>query len=257
MTPSRATAPTKFPLSTPLFSHSQENGGDLGPPNAGDALAVLSAVLFAAQITAAEHQMRTLPKGSELALMAVSTLTVAALTAATAAAMHAGDLPAAGAKLGMLFAGWHDAVASALGLAAAAGADGASAAAASSTTAAAASVVVAQQLFYTAVVTTDLVLLAELFALQDVSSTDAAMIYSLEPALGALLAWALLGERWGAWGWAGAGLILAASLATQMAGATDGDEGEGGGGGGGASSSAGRKSGRGSSAGGGGRGGKK
>jgi drug/metabolite transporter (DMT)-like permease len=63
-------------------------------------------------------------------------------------------------------------------------------------------------------------------ALQSVTSTEAAMVYSLEPVSGALLAYAFLGDRWGPAGWAGAGLILAASLVTQLAGAED----EGGGG---------------------------
>jgi hypothetical protein len=64
------------------------------------------------------------------------------------------------------------------------------------------------------------------------------MVYSLEPVAGALMAWVFLGERWGPLGWAGGGLILAASLLTQTAGATDGfnpdDAARGGGGGGGA-----------------------
>jgi len=47
------------------------------------------------------------------------------------------------------------------------------------------------------------------------------MIYSLEPVVGALIAYALLGERWGAWGWAGGGVILASSLLTQMAGGAE------------------------------------
>jgi hypothetical protein len=47
------------------------------------------------------------------------------------------------------------------------------------------------------------------------------MIYSMEPVLGALVAYAFLGERWGGWGWAGAGVIMAASLLTQVAGAVE------------------------------------
>eukprot|EP00887_Chlorella_sp_A99_P000383 scaffold13.g383.t1 len=74
---------------------------------------------------------------------------------------------------------------------------------------------------YTGLVTTDLALLMELFALHDVPSTDAAIIYSLEPLLGASFAYVLLGERWGAAGWAGAFLIVASSLVTQLAGKGD------------------------------------
>lgn len=52
------------------------SGGDV-PPNVGDLWSVASAVLFAAQICAAERQLRVLPKRSELPLMAVSMATVA------------------------------------------------------------------------------------------------------------------------------------------------------------------------------------
>ena len=55
-------------------------------------------------------------------------------------------------------------------------------------------------------------------ALHDVSSTDAAIIYTMEPVLGAAFAYALLGERWGSLGWAGAGLIVLSSLAAQILG---------------------------------------
>jgi threonine/homoserine efflux transporter RhtA len=43
------------------------------------------------------------------------------------------------------------------------------------------------ELLYTSFCSTDLVLLIELLALQDVSSTEAALVYSLEPVSGALL----------------------------------------------------------------------
>jgi hypothetical protein len=74
------------------------------------------------------------------------------------------------------------------------------------------------QVLYTGLLTTDLALMMEVFALQDVSSVDAAIIYTLEPVLGAGLAWAMLGERLGAKGLAGAAIILASSLATQVLG---------------------------------------
>ena len=74
------------------------------------------------------------------------------------------------------------------------------------------------QVLYCGLLTTDLTLLMEVFALQDVSSVDAAIIYTLEPVLGAGFAWMLLGERLGAKGLAGAGIILASSLASQVMG---------------------------------------
>ena len=52
--------------------------------------------------------------------------------------------------------------------------------------------------------------------MQDVDSTDAAIVYTMEPVLGALWAYILLGERWGPNGWIGAALILASSFVTQV-----------------------------------------
>lgn len=44
--------------------------------------------------------------------------------------------------------------------------------------------------------------------MRDVSATETAIIYGLEPLWGAGFAWFLLGERWGALGWIGAALVL-------------------------------------------------
>ena len=73
-------------------------------------------------------------------------------------------------------------------------------------------------MLYCGLLTTDLTLLMEVFALQDVSSVDAALIYTREPVLGAGFAWLLLGERLGAKGLVGAAIILASSLASQVTG---------------------------------------
>lgn len=45
-------------------------------------------------------------------------------------------------------------------------------------------------------------------AMRDVSATETAIIYGLEPVWGAGFAWFLLGERWGLSGWIGAALVL-------------------------------------------------
>jgi len=45
-------------------------------------------------------------------------------------------------------------------------------------------------------------------AMSDVSATETAIIYGLEPVWGAGFAWFLLGERWGPSGWVGAALVL-------------------------------------------------
>jgi drug/metabolite transporter (DMT)-like permease len=48
----------------------------------------------------------------------------------------------------------------------------------------------------------------QLLAMQTVSATEAAVIFTLEPLWGAAFAWFLLGERWGLRGWIGAAFIL-------------------------------------------------
>ncbi|XP_027167538.1 uncharacterized protein LOC113767590 isoform X1 [Coffea eugenioides] len=69
---------------------------------------------------------------------------------------------------------------------------------------------------YTGVFSTGLCLWAEMAAMRDVSATETAVIYGLEPIWGAGFAWFLLGERWGTAGWIGAALILGGSLSVQM-----------------------------------------
>lgn len=48
----------------------------------------------------------------------------------------------------------------------------------------------------------------QIAALRDVSATETAIIYGLEPLWGAGFAWFLLGERWGTVGWIGAAFVL-------------------------------------------------
>lgn len=50
--------------------------------------------------------------------------------------------------------------------------------------------------------------LVQLDAMGDVSATETAIIYGLEPVWGAAFAWFLLGERWGTTEWIGAALVL-------------------------------------------------
>ncbi|WVZ10437.1 hypothetical protein V8G54_014967 [Vigna mungo] len=61
---------------------------------------------------------------------------------------------------------------------------------------------------YTGIFSTGLCLWVELSAMSDVSATETAIIYGLEPVWGAGFAWFLLGERWGLTGWVGAALVL-------------------------------------------------
>eukprot|EP00951_Prasinocladus_malaysianus_P047851 scaffold652198_cov53-Prasinocladus_malaysianus.AAC.1 len=58
----------------------------------------------------------------------------------------------------------------------------------------------------------------EITALQDVEASDCAIIYAMEPLLGAAIAWITLGERWGPAGWVGAFLIVVSTLSVQLSG---------------------------------------
>jgi drug/metabolite transporter (DMT)-like permease len=71
-------------------------------------------------------------------------------------------------------------------------------------------------LVYMGLATTAFTLWVEINALKDVSAPLAALIYTTEPLWGALFAWTLLGEHWGATGWVGAFLIVTASLGSQL-----------------------------------------
>ncbi|KAL0291990.1 UNVERIFIED_CONTAM: hypothetical protein Scaly_2610200 [Sesamum calycinum] len=72
---------------------------------------------------------------------------------------------------------------------------------------------------YTGIFSTGLCLSVEMAAMRDVSATETAIIYGLEPVWGAGFAWFLLGERWGIRGWIGAALVLGGSLTVQIMGA--------------------------------------
>lgn len=49
--------------------------------------------------------------------------------------------------------------------------------------------------------------------MRDVSATETAIIYGLEPVWGAAFAWAMLGERWGMTGFVG-GIFIIGTLVT-------------------------------------------
>lgn len=166
-----------------------ENSGS--PPGIGDLWSLLSAFFFGVQIFRTEHHAKALPEGSALPLLGVIIPVITAMALACAAASHPGEAlhwaAHPGGALRMMAspdAPWG-------------------------------------QILYTGLLSTDLALLIELVALKDVSSTDAAIIYTLEPVLGAGLAFAVLGERWGPAGWVGAGLIVGSSLVTQVIGSEE------------------------------------
>ncbi|XP_015076444.1 uncharacterized protein LOC107020548 isoform X4 [Solanum pennellii] len=73
---------------------------------------------------------------------------------------------------------------------------------------------------YTGLFSTGLCLWIEMAAMSNVSATETAIIYGLEPIWGAGFAWFLLGERWGLSGWIGAAFVLGGSLSVQILGAS-------------------------------------
>eukprot|EP01026_Neomeris_dumetosa_P055725 TRINITY_DN5076_c0_g1_i3.p2 TRINITY_DN5076_c0_g1~~TRINITY_DN5076_c0_g1_i3.p2 ORF type:complete len:399 (+),score=36.97 TRINITY_DN5076_c0_g1_i3:1264-2460(+) len=73
-------------------------------------------------------------------------------------------------------------------------------------------------LLYMGFATTAFTLWIEMESLKEVSAPLAALIYTAEPLWGAMFAWILLGERWGATGWVGAALIISSSLYCQLSG---------------------------------------
>ncbi|KAI4313769.1 hypothetical protein L6164_026724 [Bauhinia variegata] len=73
---------------------------------------------------------------------------------------------------------------------------------------------------YTGLFSTALCLWVEMAAMRDVSATETAIVYGLEPVWGAGFAWILLGERWGSLGWIGAALVLGGSLTVQIFGSS-------------------------------------
>ncbi|XP_044960283.1 uncharacterized protein LOC123411406 isoform X5 [Hordeum vulgare subsp. vulgare] len=73
-------------------------------------------------------------------------------------------------------------------------------------------------ILYTGIIATTFCLWAEIVAMRDVSATETAIIYGLEPVWGATFAWAIHGERWDITGLIGAVFIILGSLMVQVLG---------------------------------------
>lgn len=161
------------------------------PPSFGDLWSALSAMAFGVQMFRTEHWSRVLGKDSAFQLMSVVLTTTAILSTIAAAMSH----PSETVAFGELFFSENSGI-----------------------TSDAFSSIPWAEVLYTGFLTTDVVLLMEVVALQDVSSVEASIIYTLEPVIGAAFAFIILGERWGPMGWAGAGLIVTSCLVTQILG---------------------------------------
>ncbi len=165
-------------------------------PSWGDLWSALSAMAFGVQMFRTEYWSRVLGKDSAFQLMSVVLTTTAFLSTLVAGVAHPSETA-------MIFKSL-------------------------STTGSLSSEYMSSipwgEVFYTGLLTTDVVLLMEVVALQDVSSVEASIIYTLEPVIGAAFAFVALGERWGPLGWAGAGLIVTSCLVTQMLGSDEDEE---------------------------------
>ena len=71
-------------------------------------------------------------------------------------------------------------------------------------------------LLWMGLATTSFTLWIEFLALKNVSASTCALIYTAEPLWGALFAWHFMGDRWGPAGWLGATLIVGATVGSQL-----------------------------------------
>ena len=71
-------------------------------------------------------------------------------------------------------------------------------------------------LLWMGLATTSFTLWIEFLALKNVSASTCALIYTAEPLWGALFAWHFMGDRWGVPGWIGAFFIVGASVGSQL-----------------------------------------
>lgn len=160
----------------------------------GDVWSFLSAVFFGVQLFRTEGLARALPSNSTLPLMSIILGTTCLLSLGATLAINPSEVLAA---LAHPVADWQAMASPSFPWA---------------------------QIWYTGLLSTDVALLIEVIALHSVSSTDAAIVYTLEPVLGAGFAYMLLGERWGPNGFIGAALIIGSSLSAQLFGNKEGEE---------------------------------
>ncbi|GMH44806.1 hypothetical protein BSKO_12758 [Bryopsis sp. KO-2023] len=78
-------------------------------------------------------------------------------------------------------------------------------------------------ILYTGALTTALVLFIEMTAFQNVTATDAAIVYTIQPVMSGIMALTFLGERFTTSGWVGAAIIVCGSLGAQLLGTDEPD----------------------------------
>ncbi|CAM8947532.1 unnamed protein product [Rhodiola kirilowii] len=156
------------------------------PPTVGDFFNLLSAVFFGIHMLRTEHISRSTSKGNFLALLGYEVCVVACLS--TVWYLYSGTL-----QPSTMISTWTEFRDFMVGFP-------------------------WIPALYTGVLSTGLCLWIEMTAMCDISATETAIVYGLEPIWGAGFAWFLLGERWGTMGWIGASLVLGGSLIVQIFG---------------------------------------
>jgi drug/metabolite transporter (DMT)-like permease len=161
-----------------------------GPPASwGDFLSFISAIFFGLQIYRTEYWSKVCGAKTALPMMSIALITIAGITVACAVAAHP-------MRSMILMQHPHHLK----------------------------TLIQSVELpwmaiLYMALAVTNIGLWWEVIALQDVSSTEAAIIYTLEPLCGAMFAYLVLGDQIGKEGWIGAVLIMGSCLVTQLYGA--------------------------------------
>lgn len=158
------------------------------PASWGDFWSFLSAVLFGVQIYRAEYWSKQLGAKQAVPMLSMSVLIIAAISLASMAAAHPQGTLYFLANPAALTRALTEKRLPWLGI------------------------------IYMGCGVTNGGLIMEIVALQDVSSTEAAIIYTLEPVFGAAFGYYMLEERWGTSGWVGAGLIVGSCLIAQLLG---------------------------------------
>lgn len=174
-----------------------EQGSDT-PFGIGDVYCLLSALFFGIQMIRTEAYSKELPSSSTLTILGIASAATAVISSGIAIYTHPGE------TLSLIYSSYLHTPYISASLASFPWAT----------------------VMYTGALTTALVLLIEMLALENVTATDAAIVYTIQPVLSGLMAFAFLGERFTSAGWVGAAIIVCGSLGAQLLSKDEEDEGE-------------------------------
>lgn len=164
----------------------------------GDVFCLASAMFFGFQMIRTEAHSKALPANSALPVLGIATATTAFISCSIAIYTH----PAEALSLVYSLANHTTYVTNSLS-----GAPW-------------------PVILYTGACTTALVLFIEMSAFQNVTATDAAIVYTIQPVMSGIMALTFLGERFTTWGWVGAAIIVCGSLGAQLLGGEEPETGD-------------------------------